>query len=158
MMFGRLIRMRAHRRDPQATIYVVAAAEVEKAHWYFQDRPGVPSRGICGFRSMKGHGNSFSMTIDALVGARFLPIMGWCRHNDSHFLRALRTKQYPGVGMDRLLRLVMLHRHDDSPSVGKRLAPMAESRLYKIAHWTRARFNRSAVPGCQKAPERSKTL
>jgi hypothetical protein len=31
MMFGRLIRVRAHRRDPEATIYVVAEAEVEKA-------------------------------------------------------------------------------------------------------------------------------
>jgi hypothetical protein len=106
--------------------------------------------------SMKGHGNSFPVTIDALVGARFLPIMGWCRHNDSHFLRALCTKQHPGVSKDCLVRLVMLHRHDDSPSVGKRLAPMAGSRLYKIAHWTRARsIGRSAVPGCQKAPERS---
>jgi hypothetical protein len=31
MGFGRLIRVRAHRRDPQATIYVVAEADVEKA-------------------------------------------------------------------------------------------------------------------------------
>jgi hypothetical protein len=31
MGFGRLIRVRAHRRDAQATIYVVAEAEVEKA-------------------------------------------------------------------------------------------------------------------------------
>ena len=31
MMFGRLIRVRTHRRDPEATIYVVAAAEAEKA-------------------------------------------------------------------------------------------------------------------------------
>jgi hypothetical protein len=31
MQFGRLIRVRAHRRDPEATIYVVAEAEVEKA-------------------------------------------------------------------------------------------------------------------------------
>jgi hypothetical protein len=31
MMFGRLIRVRAHRHDPEATIYVVAEAEVEKA-------------------------------------------------------------------------------------------------------------------------------
>jgi hypothetical protein len=31
MMFGRLIRVRAHRRDPEATIYVVAETEVEKA-------------------------------------------------------------------------------------------------------------------------------
>jgi hypothetical protein len=30
-MFGRLIRVRAHRRDPEATIYVVAEPEVEKA-------------------------------------------------------------------------------------------------------------------------------
>jgi hypothetical protein len=31
MGFGRLIRVRAHRRDPQATIYVVAEPEVDKA-------------------------------------------------------------------------------------------------------------------------------
>jgi hypothetical protein len=31
MMFGRLIRVRAHRRDPESTIYVVAEAEAEKA-------------------------------------------------------------------------------------------------------------------------------
>lgn len=31
MGFGRLIRVRAHRRDPQATIYVVAEPDVEKA-------------------------------------------------------------------------------------------------------------------------------
>jgi hypothetical protein len=30
-MFGRLIRVRAHRRDQEATIYVVAEPEVEKA-------------------------------------------------------------------------------------------------------------------------------
>ena len=86
------------------------------------------------FRSMKVHGNPFSVTVDALVGARFPPILGWCRHNDSHFLRALCTKQHPGVSKDCLVRLVLLHRHDDSPSVGKRLGPMAGSRLYKIAH------------------------
>ena len=30
IMFGRLIRVRAHRHDPEATIYVVAEPEVEK--------------------------------------------------------------------------------------------------------------------------------
>jgi hypothetical protein len=30
-MFGRLIRVRAHRRDPEARVYVVAEPEVEKA-------------------------------------------------------------------------------------------------------------------------------
>jgi hypothetical protein len=29
--FGRLIRVRSHRRDPQATIYVVAEPELDKA-------------------------------------------------------------------------------------------------------------------------------
>ncbi len=65
--------------------------------------------------SMKGHGNPFSVTIGALVSARFPPIMGWRRHDDSHFLRALCTKQHPGVSKDCLVRLVMLHRHDDIP-------------------------------------------
>ena len=32
------------------------------------------------------------MTVDALVGPRFSPIMGWCRHNDSHFLRATKVE------------------------------------------------------------------
>jgi hypothetical protein len=31
MLFGRLIRVRAHRRDPEATIYVVAEVDVDKA-------------------------------------------------------------------------------------------------------------------------------
>jgi hypothetical protein len=31
MMFGRLIRVRAHRRDAKATIYAVAEGEAEKA-------------------------------------------------------------------------------------------------------------------------------
>jgi hypothetical protein len=31
MMFGRMIRVRVHRHDPAAVIYVVAEAEVEKA-------------------------------------------------------------------------------------------------------------------------------
>ena len=30
-MFGRLVRVRAHRGDPEATIYVVAEPEAEKA-------------------------------------------------------------------------------------------------------------------------------
>src|SRR5229473_7533215 len=47
--------------------------------------------------SMKGHVNPFAVTVGALVGAGFLPFLGWCRHDDSHFLRALGTKQRPGV-------------------------------------------------------------
>jgi hypothetical protein len=31
MMFGRLIRVREHRRDPEAAIYAVAEPEVDKA-------------------------------------------------------------------------------------------------------------------------------
>jgi hypothetical protein len=84
-------------------------------------------------RVMKGHGNPFPVTIDALVGAGFPLILGWCRHDDSHFLRALWTKQHPGVSSDCLVRHMRLHGHDNSPSVGKRLGPIAESRLYKIA-------------------------
>ena len=84
--------------------------------------------------SRKGRGHPFAVTIDALVGACCPPIQGWCLHDESHFLRALGTKHHPGFSKDRLVRLVMLHRHDDSPSVGKRLGPMAETRLYKIAH------------------------
>jgi hypothetical protein len=93
---------------------------------------------------MKGHGNPFSVTVDALVGPRFPPIMGRCRHDDSHFLRTRCTKQYPGVSKDRLVRLVMLHRHDEFPPLGKtmrgnRLGSIADSRLYKIAHRCRPR-------------------
>jgi hypothetical protein len=68
---------------------------------------------------MEGHGNPFSVTVGALVGAHFLPIVGWRGHNDSHFLRARRTKQHPGVSKDCPVRLVMLHGHGDSPSVGR---------------------------------------
>jgi hypothetical protein len=88
---------------------------------------------------MKGHVNPFAVTVGALVGACFPPILGWCRHDDSHFLRALWTKQHPGVSNDRLVRLVILHRHDEFPPLGKNYAsdqarPVAEPRLYKIAH------------------------
>jgi hypothetical protein len=31
MRFGRLIRVRAHRRDPESAIYAVAESEVDKA-------------------------------------------------------------------------------------------------------------------------------
>jgi hypothetical protein len=70
---------------------------------------------------MKSHVHRFPVTIDALVGAGLLPILGWCRHNDSHFLRTLGTKQHPGVSRDCLVRHMIMHRHDDSPFVGKRL-------------------------------------
>ena len=104
--------------------------------------------------SMKGDAHTFPVTIDAFVGAYFPPTVRRRRHNDSHFLRALRTKQHPGVSRDCLVRHMIMHRHDDSPSVGKRIGPMAESRLYKIAHWARAFQSQSAVPGCQN-PSRS---
>jgi hypothetical protein len=94
--------------------------------------------------SMKRHGHPFPVTGDALKGACFLPILGWCRHDDSHFLRALGTKQCPGVSKDCLVRHILVHRHDELPSrrenrrEGVSLGPNAESRLYKIAHWARA--------------------
>jgi hypothetical protein len=62
---------------------------------------------------MQDYTNRFSMTVDAFIGARFPPIMGWCRHNDSHFLRALWTKQHPGVSKNCLVWYMLLHRHDD---------------------------------------------
>src|ERR1700680_3285977 len=69
--------------------------------------------------SMKRHGHPFPVTGDALKGACVLPILGWCRHDDSHFLRALGTKQRPGVSKDCLVRHILVHRHDEFPPVGK---------------------------------------
>ena len=66
--------------------------------------------------SMKRHGHPFPVTGDALKGACFLPILGWCHHDDSHFLRALGTKQRPGVSKDCLVRHILVHRHDEFPS------------------------------------------
>ena len=66
--------------------------------------------------SMKRHGHPFPVTGDALKGACFPPILGWCRHDDSHFLRALGTKQRPGVSKDCLVRHILVHRHDEFPS------------------------------------------
>jgi hypothetical protein len=40
-------------------------------------------------RSTKRHVNPFAVTVGALVGACFPLGLGWCHHNDSHFLRAL---------------------------------------------------------------------
>ena len=91
------------------------AKQAEKAR-AFQQRAPIRMR-----TSMKSHVHRFPVTIDALVGAGLLPILGWCRHNDSHFLRTLGTKQHPGVTRDCLVRHMIMHRHDDSPFVGKRL-------------------------------------
>src|SRR6202022_3301287 len=63
--------------------------------------------------SMKRHGYPFPVTGDALKGARFLPILGWCRHDDSHFLRALGTKQCPWSGIYWCIDMM------NSPPVGK---------------------------------------
>jgi hypothetical protein len=56
----------------------------------------------------------------------------------------------------------MLHKHDDFPPKNQamltiRLGPMADSRLYKIAHWLARFTGESAVPGCQK-PEQDLLL
>jgi hypothetical protein len=45
-----------------------------------------------GFPSMNGHVNPFAVTTGAFVGACFPPMLGCCRHHDSHFLRALYRK------------------------------------------------------------------
>jgi hypothetical protein len=83
------------------------------------------------------------VTIDTLVGPCCPPIQGWRRHDESHFLRALGTKQRPGVSRDCLVRHMIMHRHMNSLPWGNSVArdqarPKAESRLYKIAHWARA--------------------
>jgi hypothetical protein len=99
--------------------------------------------------SMKRHGHPFPVTGNALKGACFLPILGWCRHDDSHFLRALGTKQCPGVSKDCLVRHILVHRHMNSLPWGNSVArdqarPKAESRLYKIAHTARSNRMNSA--------------
>jgi hypothetical protein len=100
--------------------------------------------------SMKRHGHPFPVTGDALKGACFLTILGWCHHDDSHFLRALGTKQCPGVSKDCLVRHILVHRHDEFPSRREKrhdlnLGPNADSCLYKIAH--RARAVHSQISG-----------
>jgi hypothetical protein len=79
----------------------------------------IPTRRISG-SSRKGHGHPFPVTGGALIGACFPPIRGWCRHDDSHFLRALGTKQCQGVSKDDLVRHMLLQRHDELPLVGKK--------------------------------------
>jgi hypothetical protein len=71
------------------------------------------------FLSMKAHGHPFSVTVDALIGARFPPTLSWYRHNDSHFLRALWTKQDPGGSRDCLARRMIMDRHDEFLPAGK---------------------------------------
>src|SRR4249919_892339 len=66
--------------------------------------------------SRKCRDNPFPVTVGAFVGACCLPIQGWCRHDESHFLRALGTKQCPGVSKDCLVRHILVHRHDEFPS------------------------------------------
>ena len=58
---------------------------------------------------MNGNVNPFAVTADALVGACFPSFLGWCRHHNAHFLRALRTKQRPRVSTDYLVLQTMLH-------------------------------------------------
>jgi len=50
------------------------------------------SRPWGGFRSMNGDVDPFAVTAGAFVRARFPPMLGWCGHHDSHFLRTFRTK------------------------------------------------------------------
>jgi hypothetical protein len=87
---------------------------------------------------MNGHVDRFAVTAGALVGECFPAVLGWYCHPDSHFLRAFCTKQCQRVAMDHLVRQTVLQRHDDFPSskptLAIRLGPMAERRLYKIAH------------------------
>jgi hypothetical protein len=47
----------------------------------------------------------------------FPPILRLCRHDDSHFLRAVWTKQHPGGSRGCLAR--HMHRHDEFLPVGK---------------------------------------
>ena len=85
---------------------------------------------------MNGHVNPFAVTAGAFVGACFPPMLGWCGHHEFSFsastLHKIMSKGQhgpPGPANDAA-------RHDDSPP-GKTdagLGPMAESRLYKIAH------------------------
>ena len=90
--------------------------------------------------AVNGHVDAFAVTADAFVGACFPSLLGWCRPHDPHFLRAFCTEQRPRVSVDDLVLQMMLYGHDDfPPAQGKRtmgitLAPMAEWRLYKMAH------------------------
>ena len=45
---------------------------------------GEPGTGKTTLALQFGHSNPFSVTVDALVGARFPPIMGWCRQSPAH--------------------------------------------------------------------------
>ncbi len=91
--------------------------------------------------SNNGCVDPFAATAGALVGACFPSLLGWCRHHDSHLLRAPRAKRwYPSFKTDYLIRPKMLHGHDDLPPRNPsavRLGPVAESRLYKIALYRR---------------------
>jgi hypothetical protein len=81
---------------------------------------------------MNGHVDRFAVTAGALVGECFPAVLGRYCHPDSHFPRAFCTKQYQRVAMDHLVRQTVLQRHDADVAI--RLGPMAERRLYKIAH------------------------
>jgi hypothetical protein len=120
------------------------AKQAEKAR-AFQQRAPIRMR-----TSMKSHAHRFPVTIDALVGAGLLPILGWCRHDDSHFLRTLGTKQHPGVSRDCLVRHMIMHRHDDSPFVGKRLGCRPSRVCIKLLTGLARSKGQLAVPGYQK--------
>jgi hypothetical protein len=106
--------------------------------------------------SMKRHGHPFPVAGDALKGACFLPILGWCRHDDSHFLRALGTKQCPGVSEDCLVRHILVHRHDEFLPVRKtspriRVGRWLRSVCIKLLTGLPRPADKSAVPACRKA-------
>jgi hypothetical protein len=79
--------------------------------------------------SMKARTNPLPVTIDALVGACCPPIQGWCRHDESHFLRALWTKQHPRVSNDCLVRLVSCIDMMNSLPSGKTM------RMIRLGRW-----------------------
>jgi hypothetical protein len=109
--------------------------------------------------SMKRHGHPFPVTGDALKGACFLPILGWCRHDDSHFLRALGTKQCPRVGKDCLVRHILVHRHDQFPSRREkrrlRLGPNASRVCIKLLTALARSHRQISGTGVPENPARS---
>jgi hypothetical protein len=90
------------------------------------------------------------VTVGALVGACFPSLLGWCRHHDSHFLRALQNNVQESARTAWCGKRYCIDMINSLPggttSTVIRLGPMAESRLY-----IRSPASRRATPA-SRAP------
>ena len=104
----------------------------------------------------KIQGDGFPVAVGALVGACFPPGTGWCRHDDTHFLRTLWTKQ--GASEECLVRHMMLRGHDEFLPVGQNVAndrDRSDGRAASVYNCSLARAFERQISGTRVPPKAS---